>query len=61
MTEEEQQNKELSRELENMYQKQIQKLKEDKQTEIDKYQAKYFELLEQQNKTKRTKASSTNE
>ncbi len=34
-------------ELEKEYQKQIQELKADKQAEIDKYQSKYFELLEQ--------------
>ena len=32
---------------ERKYQKQIEKLKIDKQTEVDKYQQKYFELLEQ--------------
>lgn len=34
-------------ETERKYQKQIEKLKIDKQTEVDKYQQKYFELLEQ--------------
>ena len=34
-------------ETERKYQKQIEKLKVDKQTEVDKYQQKYFELLEQ--------------
>lgn len=33
--------------IEKSYQEQIQKLKIDKQTEIDKYQQKYFNLLEQ--------------
>ena len=46
-------------ELEKHHQEQIQKLKEDKQAEIDKYQTKYFELLEQQTKLKRTKATTT--
>ena len=43
-------------ELEKKYQEQIQRLKEEKQTEIDKYQQKYLALLEQleQLKTKRT-------
>ena len=43
-------------ELEKQHQAEIQKLKEDKQAEIDKYQQKYFSLLEQmeQPKTKRT-------
>lgn len=34
-------------ELEKKYQEQIQQLKADKQAEIDKYQEKYFDLLEQ--------------
>lgn len=33
-------------ELEQKYQATIQKLKEEKQAEIDKYQQKYFDLLE---------------
>lgn len=33
-------------EIEKSYQKQIQKLKADKQEEVDKYQQKYFELLQ---------------
>lgn len=33
--------------IEKSYQKQIQKLKADKQAEVDRYQQKYFELLEQ--------------
>lgn len=33
--------------IEKSYQEQIQKLKADKQAEVDKYQQKYFELLEQ--------------
>ena len=43
-------------ELEKKYQEQIQKLKEEKQIEIDKYQQKYLVLLEQleQPKAKRT-------
>lgn len=36
--------------LERKYEEQIQKLKIEKQTEIDKYQQKYFDLLEQLNK-----------
>ena len=32
-------------ELDKKYQEQIQKLKADKQTDIDKYQEKYLELL----------------
>lgn len=39
--------------IEKSYQEQIQKLKADKQTEVDKYQQKYFDLLEQiKNQTK---------
>lgn len=34
-------------EVERKYQKQVQKLKADSQAEVDKYQQKYFELLEQ--------------
>ena len=33
--------------IEKLYQEQIQKLKADKQAEVDKYQQKYFDLLEQ--------------
>ena len=33
--------------IEKSYQEQIQKLKADKQAEVDKYQQKYFDLLEQ--------------
>ena len=33
--------------IEKSYQEQMQKLKADKQTEVDKYQQKYFDLLEQ--------------
>ena len=33
--------------IEKSYQEQIQKLKADKQSEVDKYQQKYFDLLEQ--------------
>jgi hypothetical protein len=33
--------------IEKSYQEQIQGLKADKQAEVDKYQQKYFELLEQ--------------
>ena len=33
--------------IEKSYQTQIQKLKADKQAEVDRYQQKYFELLEQ--------------
>ena len=33
-------------ELDKKYQEQIQQLKADKQAEIDKYQAKYLELLD---------------
>ena len=32
---------------ERKYQKQVQKLKADSQAEVDKYQQKYFDLLEQ--------------
>ena len=35
----------LQRQLDKKYQEQIQTLKEEKQTEIDKYQEKYLELL----------------
>lgn len=41
-------------EIEKNYQEQILKLKEEKQTEIDKYQQKYFNLLEQMEKPKAT-------
>lgn len=34
-------------EIEKKYQEQIEKLKTDKQSEVDKYQQKYFDLLEQ--------------
>ena len=34
-------------EVERRYQEQIEKLKADKQLEVDKYQQKYFDLLEQ--------------
>ena len=33
--------------IEKSYQEQIQQLKTDKQAEVDKYQQKYFDLLEQ--------------
>lgn len=41
-------------ELERKYQEQIQSLKAEKQTEIDKYQQKYFDLLEQINKSRQS-------
>ena len=46
-------------ELEKKYQEQIQKLKEEKQIEIDKYQQKYFELLEQKEQTKAKRTNKT--
>lgn len=50
-------------ENERKYQEQIQKLKEEKQIEIDKYQQKYLALLEQfeQPKTKRTSKTTKTE
>ncbi len=41
-------------ELEKKYQKEILELKEQKQTEIDKYQSKYFELLQQMEEKKKS-------
>ena len=46
--------------IEKSYQKQIQKLKADKQAEVDRYQQKYFDLLEQI-KTKAEVAEETEE
>ena len=50
-------------ELEKKHQEQMQQLKAEQQKEIDKYQSKYFELLEQleQSKVKRTKATTKQE
>ena len=50
-------------ELEKKHQGQLQQLKTEHQKEIDKYQSKYFELLEQleQSKVKRTKATTKQE
>ena len=41
-------------ELEKKYQKEILELKEQKQTEIDKYQSKHYELLEQMEQKKKS-------
>ena len=50
-------------ELEKKHQEQLQQLKAEQQKEIDKYQSKYFDLLEQleQSKVKRAKATTKQE
>lgn len=46
--------------LERKYQDQLQQLKEDKQKEVDKYQTKYFDLLEKMNSENKEKLSEEN-